>query len=141
MHNPSAPSAPQSLRPGDPVRDAVLQTASAPIFAAFDDRVRVTVERTDRVGPWVFVQGRMKGADGGRPDFSGTAYEKPASAGQMSTVYVALLKKIDDFTVDDDARSWRVADHAIGPSDVAWQTWPDDHAAPPALFGFRSPAT
>ncbi|MGH3467119.1 MAG: hypothetical protein ACRDQF_05240 [Thermocrispum sp.] len=128
MHTPSAQSVPQSLSPGDPDREVVLQAASAPIFETFGDRVRVTVERVDRIGPWVFVKGKMRGADGGRPDFSGTAYEKPAAAGQVSSVYVALV---------EESYGWKLRAHAIGPSDVAWQNWPDDYAAPRELFGFR----
>lgn len=31
---------------------------------------------------------------------------------------------------------WVVLDYAIGPGDVAWLSWPQEHAAPRALFGF-----
>lgn len=31
---------------------------------------------------------------------------------------------------------WAVVDFAIGPGDVAWLGWPQEHAAPRALFGF-----
>ncbi|MBD7987867.1 hypothetical protein H9645_07475 [Luteimonas sp. Sa2BVA3] len=31
---------------------------------------------------------------------------------------------------------WVVVDFAIGPGDVAWLGWPQEHAAPRALFGF-----
>lgn len=31
---------------------------------------------------------------------------------------------------------WGVVDFAIGPGDVAWLGWPQEHAAPRALFGF-----
>lgn len=32
--------------------------------------------------------------------------------------------------------TWIVVDFAIGPGDVAWLGWPQEHAAPRALFGF-----
>lgn len=32
--------------------------------------------------------------------------------------------------------TWGVVDFAIGPGDVAWLGWPQEHAAPRALFGF-----
>ncbi|WP_181776790.1 hypothetical protein [Amycolatopsis pittospori] len=136
MYTPSARSFPQSLNPGDPVRDAVLQAAFARLEDAFDDRVRVEVERLDRIGPWVFLQGTMRGTEIGRPYYAGTGWEARRADGVMSDVYVALLKKVDERAVDNDARSWRLADHAIGPTDVAWLTWPDEHEAPRALFGF-----
>lgn len=31
---------------------------------------------------------------------------------------------------------WALVDFAIGPGDVAWLGWPQEHAAPRALFGF-----
>lgn len=34
------------------------------------------------------------------------------------------------------AGHWTVVDFAIGPGDVAWLGWPQEHAAPRALFGF-----
>lgn len=131
MDNPSAQSTPQSLGPDDSVRNAVLEAATAPLREAFGDRIRVEVQRLDRVGPWAFLHGKMRGADGGRPNFSGTAYEKPAAAGQMSDIYVALLRDSGEASA-----GWQVRARAIGPSDVAWQNWPDEHAAPRELFRF-----
>ncbi|MBJ6980128.1 MULTISPECIES: hypothetical protein [unclassified Luteimonas] len=32
--------------------------------------------------------------------------------------------------------AWDMVDFAIGPGDVAWLGWPQEHAAPRALFGF-----
>lgn len=136
MHTPSARSAPESLGPGDSVREAVLQAATARLGEAFGDRVQVEVEHLNRIGPWVFLQGRMHGTDGGRPYYAGTVYESRRADGVMSDVYVALLKKFDTASADNDARSWRLSDYAIGPTDVAWLTWPDEHEAPRALFGF-----
>jgi hypothetical protein len=136
MHNPSAQSVPQSLGPDDSVREAVLQAATTPLGEAFGDQVQVQVEHLGRLGPWVFLQGKMHGMDGGRPYYAGTVYESRRADGVMSDAYAVLLRKADDASADDDARSWRLSDYAIGPTDVAWLTWPDKHAAPRALFGF-----
>ncbi|WP_116040785.1 hypothetical protein [Amycolatopsis palatopharyngis] len=136
MHTPSAQSVPQSLDPDDPVRKAVHHAATAPLREVFGDRVQVEVERLDRIGPWVFLQGRTRGADGGRPNYAGTVYESRRADGVMSDAYAVLLRKTDDAGADNDAESWRLSDQAIGPTDVAWLTWPDKHAAPRALFGF-----
>ncbi|WP_410603694.1 hypothetical protein [Amycolatopsis sp. lyj-90] len=136
MYSPSARSFPVSLTPGDPVREAVLQAATARLDEYFGDRVRVEVEQLDRVGPWVFLQGTMRGTEAGRPYYDGTVYEARRADGVMSDVYVALLKKRDEAAADNDARSWRLSAYAIGPTDVAWLTWADDHEAPRTLFGF-----
>lgn len=150
-------------RPGDAGYDALLQAATAPLQAALGDTVRVDVERLDRLGRWAFLQGTMRAAEGGRPDLSGTRYAERASEGGMSDVYVALMQakgasendahELSDNEVDtrsgaDDLDAtnttdsgaepaeWILVDHAIGPSDVSWLTWPQDHAAPRQLFGF-----
>ncbi|WP_370947966.1 hypothetical protein AB5J62_10345 [Amycolatopsis sp. cg5] len=135
MHTPSARSLPESLIPGDPVRDAVLQAAVARLDEYFGDRVQVAVEQLNIMGNWVFLHGRMHGTEGGRPYYAGTVYENRRQDGVMSDVYAVLLKKSDEGR-PDVARSWRVSDYAIGPTDVAWMEWPDRHQAPPALFGF-----
>lgn len=135
MHNPSARSIQDSLDPADSIREAVLQVATARLDDAFGDRVRVEVEYLNRIGPWVFLRGKLRGT-GERPYYAGTVYESRRADGVMSDAYVVLLKKTSDTGADNDARSWGVADYAIGPTDVAWLTWPDEHEAPPALFGF-----
>ena len=150
-------------RPGDAGYDALLQAATAPLQAALGETVRVDVERLDRLGRWAFLQGTMRAAEGGRPDFAGTRYAERASAGGMSDVYVALLQaegasendapqafgsEVDALAGADESDpshttgsgaesvEWILVDHAIGPSDVNWLTWPQDYAAPRQLFGF-----
>lgn len=133
MHTPSAQSVPpESLDPDEPAGSAVLQAATAPLREIFDDRVEVKVERLNRVGGWVFLRGKMHDVDGGRPDYSATPFAKPAAAGQMSDVYVALLSHFGG--PENDPRCWHLDDHHIGPTDVAWDAWPDKHGAPRALF-------
>lgn len=132
MHTPSAQPIPQALTRDDPARGAVLQAASAPILEAFGDSVRVRVEQLSRSGSWVFLRSRMRGPDGGRPDYAGTAFAKPAAAGQVSDIYVALLNH--DGGAEDDPRCWHIVEHRIGPTDVAWDGWAAKHYAPRALF-------
>lgn len=78
--------------PGDPGYDVLLAAATAPVRDAFGDTVRVDVERLDRLGRWAFLQGTLRGEDGGRPDYAGTRYAERAAQGGMSDVYVALLQ-------------------------------------------------
>ena len=58
------------------------------------------------------------------------AVAERAAQGGMSDLHVALLRR------DEDSDAWTLVDHAIGPGDVAWLTWPTTHAAPRQLFGF-----
>ncbi|MCD9032862.1 hypothetical protein LDO32_14115 [Luteimonas sp. Y-2-2-4F] len=123
-----AQSAPVALLPADPGYPAVSQAALAPVREAFGDAVGARIERLDVLGPWAFVQGQLQAPAGGRPDYAGTAYAERAAQGGMSDLYVALLRR--------DGDDWTLVDHAIGPGDVVWLAWPDEHAAPRQLFGF-----
>lgn len=132
MQTAFAQATPVPQRPGSPGYDALLDAATAPAAGTFDGRVRVRVERLDRLGPWAFLLGTLEGAGGGRPDYAGTVYAGRAAEGGMSDVYVALLRHDGE----GDAGGWTLLDHAIGPGDVAWLPWPERHAAPRQLFGF-----
>ncbi|QCO68288.1 hypothetical protein E5843_11880 [Luteimonas yindakuii] len=128
MSNPFAQTAPVALLPDDAAYAALAAAAIAPVRAAADDRVRVRIERMDTLGTWAFVQGRLEAPDGSRPDYAGTTFAERAAQGGMSDLHVALLRHKGD--------AWVLVDHAIGPADVAWLTWPTKHAAPRQLFGF-----
>ncbi|MEN1941812.1 hypothetical protein WCE41_11100 [Luteimonas sp. MJ246] len=150
--NPSfAQAAPQAMQPGDPGYEAILDAATGPLRDTLDGRVRLEVERIDRIGGWVFVLGSMRAPGGGRPDLAGTRFAEAAEQGAMSDIYVALLRNegVADGGTDAGGPTvagagtaasgggpWILLDHAIGPGDVAWLDWPQRHAAPRALFGF-----
>lgn len=130
MSNTFAQTTPVALLPDDPDHAAIADAAAAPVLAATDQRATVRIERVDTLGPWAFVQGRLEAPGGGRPDYAGTTFAERAAQGGMSDLHVALLRR------DEDSDAWTLVDHAIGPGDVAWLTWPTTHAAPRQLFGF-----
>ncbi|WP_219338375.1 hypothetical protein [Luteimonas deserti] len=160
MSHAFAQSSVAPQRPGDPGYDTLLAVASAPLHEAFGEQVLLDVERLDRLGRWAFLLGTMHAPDGGRPDLAGSVYAERAAAGGMSDVYVALVhtgapsREAETADADpehgpgasgdagsaargaDSPERWRLVDHAIGPSDVAWLEWPQQHAAPRLLFGF-----
>ncbi|PJK00606.1 hypothetical protein CO641_01095 [Lysobacteraceae bacterium NML91-0213] len=129
MSSTFASTTPVALLPDHPDHAAIAVAATAPVLAASDQRVTLRIERMDTLGPWAFVQGRLEAPEGGRPDYTGTAFAERAAQGGMSDLHVALLRR-------DDEGAWMLVDHAIGPADVAWLTWPTTHAAPRQLFGF-----
>ena len=145
------------------IREAAARHAHEESVTALSARARDRYgDLLDRLGRWAFLQATMRSVDGGRPDYAGTPYAERAESGGMSDVYVALLRTEPESGGDDtDGRTsgapsaatdgsdaaedapgdapavrWTLVDHAIGPSDVAWLTWPQAHAAPRHLFGF-----
>jgi hypothetical protein len=166
MNPAFAQAAPRQMQSGDAGYALLLETASAPLQEHLGNGVKLDVERLDRLGNWAFVLGTLRGADGARFNYQGTPFAEAAAQGGMSDVYVALLHRdpdpgsadlaaaaapadaaardqAGDSTDGDDVAdgfpsggTWTVLDHAIGPGDVAWLDWPQQHAAPRALFGF-----
>jgi hypothetical protein len=119
----------------EPAREAIVQAATAPLREAFGVRIRLDVGQVNRIGPWVFVQGTMRARDGGPANYAGTVYQARSEDGALSDVFAALLKMDENAVSDTDVRSWRLLEYAIGPTDVAWLTWPDEHEAPRSLIG------
>lgn len=147
-------AAPRALHPDDDGYRLLMETATAPLHELLGDHVVVEAERLDCLGRWVFLLGNMRTPGGERPDFRGTRYADHAAAGSMSDVYVALLRRDPVDTGDgatdgtdvadgpeaadclDTPGEWVLLDHSIGPGDVSWLDWPQEHAAPRAVFGF-----
>lgn len=75
------------------------------------------------------------------PDAASTGSEASEAPAEAAAQDQAGLQPEEDAPTTDDAGfpaggTWIVLDHAIGPGDVAWLAWPQEHAAPRALFGF-----
>lgn len=112
---------------GSPERQALLDTARAPLERRLHQPVQFVVDRLGQSGDWAFLRAHLQGAGGKPVDFAGTEFEQAASHGAMSRVYAALLER--------KAGHWMIKAEAIGPTDPAWSAWPQTYGAPAALFG------
>lgn len=131
---PPAPSAPTDAVPSTPgtTADTItdpLAIAAAPTISA-DIGVPVTlhprVSRTD--GDWGWIVAQPWTPEGAAIDWSQTLHASRAENGVMDSsgaVYV-LLKR--------ENGAWRVINHAVAPTDVAWEGWAQQYGAPDALF-------
>lgn len=166
MNPAFAQAAPLHMHAGDTGYSQLLETASAPLHATLGNGASLRVERLDRLGNWAFVLGTLRATDGRRFDYRDTPFAEAAAQGGVSDVYVALLHREPDADDAGDANQaaaaapahaaardqagvegvddagfppggrWTVLDFAIGPGDVVWLDWPQEHAAPRTLFGF-----
>ncbi len=108
-------------------RRAILDSARVPVAEALGKPVLFRVSHLGASGDWAFLRAEMEGP-GGRPiDYAGTGLAEAATHGAVSRTYAALLRR--------RGSTWVVVDHAIGPSDMAWEEWPTRHGAPKAIFG------
>lgn len=122
-------TAPASAGPGVDPDSPAGQAIAAPAVAALKTELgkpaTLAVEAINVSGPWAFVYGGIRGADGGQFDFRGTPLAEGAAEGFVSRTYAALL--------NHRGGQWTVTEQAVGPTDVAWQDWPQRYGAPASL--------
>ena len=112
--------------PGSTERQEVLDAVRGPLQEKLGKPVQFVVQQL-RVGDdWAFLSAHMRDADGAALDYTGTSYAEAASQGVMSKTYAALLQRVGG--------RWQLRAEAIGPTDLAWQAWPQQHGAPVELF-------
>ena len=108
------------------LRTALLDTARKPVSEALGKPVLFKVRELRATGRWAFLLADMEERGGGPVSYSGTSRAEAAQHGMVSRVYAALLRQDQD--------KWVVVDSAIGPTDVAWESWPAKYGAPESLF-------
>lgn len=111
---------------GTAERRAIMNAARGPIVDDIGQNVIfvVRVLRTD--GRWAYLQATPVQPNGQPLDWTRTRYAADWNADMMSDTVMVLLN------FDNDV--WRVIDHIVGPTDVYWQGWIEQHHLPEALF-------
>lgn len=111
---------------GSAIRAALLDAARAVIGPETGGPVEfvVSVLRTD--GDWAYLQARPQRPGGGRIDWSRTRHAEAWRADMMSDLVMVLMRRAGP--------GWRVVEYVVGPTDVAWIPWAEQHRLPPALF-------
>ena len=107
-------------------RAAVEGVARDAATEALGKPVRLRVRQMAVQGRWAFVFAGLEEPNGGPVDYAGTPKADAAAHGMASQDFAALLSKSD--------QGWSLVAEAVGPTDMAWETWPQTYGAPPALF-------
>jgi len=125
---PSAPAASEAPDPATARADVLA--ASAPIVSAtIGLPVSLSPTTVNIQDDWAWVVAQPQTPEGGTIDWSATTFAEDAELGVLDgggTTYV-LLKR--------ENGAWRVLDHVVGPTDVAWINWPTQYGAPAELMG------
>lgn len=129
---PTEPAAPPAAPAPEAASQELLDTLTPVVSAAIGQPVSFTIDtvRVDNDWAWLVVQ--PQAADGSPLDWSQTSFAAAHAEGALDgngTTY-ALLKR--------ENGQWRVVDHVIGPTDVAYIDWPARHGAPPELLGLAN---
>ncbi len=78
------------------------------------------------MGEWAYADVEPRRTNGDKVDWRQTKFRRDVEADMFSGLVLALLRK--------QGGSWQVVEIAIGPTDVAWIEWQQQHKLPEALF-------
>ena len=111
----------------DPLRKSLLDALRGPIEKDLAQPVQFVVTTLRVQDNWAFVVANPQTKTGQPIDYKATHYAQAIADGVFDggTVF-ALLKA--------DAGNWSVKEFVIGPTDVAYLAWPEQHGAPATLF-------
>lgn len=128
----SQPATDAPTPPPPPSAEAMSQElidALTPVVAAeVGQPITLTASQTRVMNEWGYVIAQPTKPDGAAIDWSTTALAGRAAEGVLDSngETHALLR--------NENGAWRVVEHAIGPTDVAWIGWAAVHGAPEELF-------
>lgn len=112
---------------GSALRSDILNALRPAIEREIGGHVSFVVHTLRVMDRWAYVSADPVRPDGHPIDWRTTKFRRDVEADMFSGLVLALLRR-------GDAGQWAVADYALGPTDVAWVDWIDEHKAPAALF-------
>jgi len=110
---------------------ALTETLTPVVSGEIGTPVSLQIRHVAIMNEWAWLIAAPRQPDGAPLDWSTTNFagaQEHGVLGEDGAVY-ALLKREDG--------GWRVVDHVVGPTDVAWESWPQQYGAPAALFETR----
>jgi hypothetical protein len=127
MTQTHAQNSPHAPVPSSAEYKAIVEAARAPAARELKQTIGLDPDALNVAGDWAFLTANIVDASGAPFDYHGTRLEEAAQAGGVSRLYAGLLQRRDGH--------WIVVTRAIGPTDVAWESWASEFGAPAALFG------
>ncbi|HVK03781.1 MAG TPA: hypothetical protein VM490_09910 [Armatimonadaceae bacterium] len=113
-------------KPGSAERKALMDALRVPIEKKLKRPVIFKVDVLKVQGNWAFLRGAPLQKNGKPMDYRGTVYAEAIKEGAFDDSVCALFKR--------ERGKWKLVTHALGNTDVAWDTWDEDYGAPPAIF-------
>jgi hypothetical protein len=121
---------PRPTTPTSETERAIVDAAWRHLIDELGKPARLHLRRINEVDGYGLVYATILGVDGRLFDYTGTRFATAAVNHAKSYTYVALLR--------GGGASWSVVDHAIGPTDMAWQAWAEKYGAPAAVLDVPS---
>ena len=120
----------RDLGPRDELRKLLLDVLRPIIVRDLDqeEEIRFVVQTMRVQDRWAWIVARPQTASGRPINLEETRYAPQVREGMMDgdTIYALL---------EHNPYAWVVKDFVIGPTDVAWEDWPQRYGAPRELLG------
>lgn len=113
---------------GSPLRAGLLDTVRPAFEREIGAPVEFVVHTLNVMDGWAFGSVRPQRPGGIAIDWRKTKFAEDVAQGMFET-------DISFFLLRNDGNGWQLAEIAIGPTDVAWDWWRQQHNLPYELFG------
>jgi hypothetical protein len=110
-----------------PLRKELLDVVRPVFEKETKGPVEFVVHRLNVMGGWAFGDVFLQRPGGGSIDWSKTKYAEDEKNGTFDSGGSFFLLK-------QSGSNWTVVEFATGPTDVAWDSWRQDHHLPGQLF-------
>jgi hypothetical protein len=111
---------------GSPERTALLDALRPTLVKEIGGPIEFIVTTMRVMEPWAYLHVKPTRPGGTRIDWSRTKFREDMKQGFMSEGTMALLRR--------EGSGWKIVEVAVGPSDVAWDGWTEQHRVPRKLF-------
>jgi hypothetical protein len=129
-HAQAQSAAPRDIGKTDAQRKPLLDALRGPVEKDLGQPVQFVVTTLRVQDGWAFVIATPQTKTGQPIDYAATRYAQAMADGVFDGGTIFALLKSDS----DKADKWSVTEFVIGPTDVAYLAWPDQHGAPATLF-------
>lgn len=129
----------QPARAGDihsPPKGSALRTsildAARPLFEReTGGAVEFVITTLNVWGPWAYGDVQVQRPGGGAIDWRRTRYGEDYAQGMFDPAHNLFLLR-------EGGDGWTLVEYAVGPTDVAWDWWRQQHNIPAEVFGASS---
>ncbi len=121
----------QSPPKGSALRASLLDAARPVFEQELGAPIEFVVTTLNVFGKWAYGDVRVQRPGGTPIDWIKTKFAEDFSQGMLETGHNLFLLK-------EGGDGWTVVEYAIGPTDVAWDWWRQQHQLPAELFGASS---
>jgi hypothetical protein len=116
---------------GSPLRKQLLDTARPAFEREIGGPIEFVITTLNVWGPWAYGDVKLQRPGGAPIDWRRTKFAEDYAQGMLETEHNLFL-------LWQGGAGWALMDFVIGPTDVAWDWWRQQHKLPAELFGASS---